>query len=627
MQKTRKAALIILWLLLLYSLLRLLFYLLYFSKNDFSGTELVTVIYWGCRMDVSGIFYLNLIFFIYYFLVQDLISARTGRQVTVLLLSVINLPLLAVNFIDLAYYKFNLRRSTVDLFRVAGDSLHALGAFWKTWWYLFVLFIALSFATVKVFNHVLKENNHRKDGYLKRNLLPCLCFLLVMGLLARGFSDRPIIPSTPLLYLPAQYQSLATNSTITILYSVVRRQTRLKEKRYFPDSGLDSVFTIRHQLNSAEPFNKMNVVVFIMESFGKEYLDDRDPLRTRTPFIDSMMAESIVCSNAYANGLESNKGIVALLGGIPPFFDEPFYYSSYSNNSFRGIGTLLKEEGYNTNFFMGAGYDHFGFARFSKLLGIDNYYSMNDYGNNSHYDGSWGIYDHYFLPFAASQLIKKQSPFLCVIFNISTHFPYKLPDSLKAQFTIKGQGSPQNSISYYDYSLRLFFDIIKKESWYKKTIFVFTADHNVFLHGREKASLYKNFSIPIFFHLPGQRIHQAKDKPVQQLDIIPTVLDLLHYKQPFMSFGQPVSDTGRGIVINHFGDLYQAIDSSYLLGYNEKTEQPAYLYNFKSDTALVKNLLLKGELPDQHAVKMLEHLRAVIQYFNYSMIKNKLYIK
>ena len=265
-----------------------------------------------------------------------------------------------------------------------------------------------------------------------------------------------------MLYLPAQYQALATNSTITILYSLVKRQTILKEKNYYPVSGLDTLFTIRHQLKSAEPFNKMNVVVFIMESFAKEYADDRDPLRAKTPFIDSIMAESIICNNAYANGLESNKGIVALLGGIPPFFDEPFYYSSYSNNSIRGIGTLLKEEGYNTNFFMGAGYDHFGFARFSKMLGIDNYYSMDDYGNNSHYDGNWGIYDHYFLPYAARQMVKKKSPFLSVIFNISTHFPNTLPDSLKAQFTIKGQDASQNSISYFDYSLRLFFDINKK---------------------------------------------------------------------------------------------------------------------------------------------------------------------
>ena len=79
MRKTRKAVLIFLWLVLLYSFLRLVFFLLYFSKNDFSATEMATVIYWGCRMDISGIFYLNLGFFIYYFLLQDLLPARRKK--------------------------------------------------------------------------------------------------------------------------------------------------------------------------------------------------------------------------------------------------------------------------------------------------------------------------------------------------------------------------------------------------------------------------------------------------------------------------------------------------------------------------------------------------------------------
>ncbi|GAC1427393.1 MAG: hypothetical protein NVSMB7_04240 [Chitinophagaceae bacterium] len=448
------------------------------------------------------------------------------------------------------------------------------------------------------------------------------------GILARGLSSRPIIPSTPLLYLPAQYQPLATNSTITVLYSLFKRQTSLKEKNYYTASRLDTLFTIKQQFSPALPFNKMNVVFFILESFAKEYMDKKDPLQAKTPFLDSIMAESIVCNNAFANGLESNKGIVALLAGIPPFFDEPFYYSPYSNNNIRGIGTLLKEEGYNTSFFMGAGYDHFGFARFSAIMGIDNYYSMNDYGNSRHYDGNWGIYDHYFLPYTARQIAKKKTPFFSTVFTISTHFPYTLPDTLKKQFTIKGQGAEQNSMSYLDYSLRLFFDVIKNEPWYSNTLFVFSADHNIFWHLKEKATLYKSFRIPLFLYLPGQRIHKEINKPVQQLDIVPSILDLLHYNHPFMSFGKSVFDTlSPGIAVSHFDDLYQAIDSSYLYGYNEKTEKPAYLYHFRSDTALEEDLLIKGRLPDQHAIKLEEHLKALMQYFNYGMIKNKLYIK
>ena len=625
MEKIRKSLLIVIFLMLLYALLRILFYQMHFSKTGIAGKQLLTVFYWGWRMDITGIFYANALFFLYYFLVHDFIPRRLRQALSVAFLAVVNLPLLAVNIIDLAYYQFNLRRSTIDLFSVLRGSFSAVGAFWKNWWWLFVLFILLSVVSVMVFSYLMKDKELRKCSF-KQNLAAAVCFLLPAVLLARGWSDRPIIPSTPILYIPANYQALATNSTVTLLYSIVKRQTTLLEKNYY--TRPDSLFTARRQYNAGATFIKKNVVVFILESFSKEYTEKNDPLHAQMPFLDSVMAESMVCENAYANGLESNKGLMAVLGGIPPFFDEPFYYSRYSNNKIRGVGALLKEQGYNTSFFMGAGYDHFGFARLAAMLGIERYYSMKDYGNKKHYDGNWGIFDHYFLPYAARQLSGTAAPFFSSLFTISTHFPYTLPDTLKKQFTIPGQGAAQNSMSYLDYALRLFFETASKQPWYNNTLFVFTADHNLYWHASEKASLYKTFRIPVFFYMPGQRQHMSIRKPVQQMDIIPSVLDLLHYPQPFMSFGKSAFDTlSPGSAIGHFNDIYQMIDSSYIFGYNEKTEQPAYLYNFRTDTALINNLLAPGQLPSPQAASMEEQVKAQLQYFNYSMIKNKLYIQ
>ena len=632
MQKTRSAVLIFLFLLLIYSLLRMIFYFSYFEKSDLSWADFGRIIYWGCRMDIAGLFYLNSGFFVYYFIFKDLLYVKYQKRVTVLLLSFINISFIAINIIDLAYYKFNLRRSTVDLFRIVKDSLNATGSFLIVYWYLLALFLLLSAAVILVFNFILKNDKANTRAsllqYIISNILPCLFFLFFSGLLARGISSRPILPSTPLLYLPAQYQPLVNNSTVTVLYSFFKSQKKLDEKKYYPNSKLDSLYTINRKFDSTAPFNKKNVVVIILESFAKEYVEDGDALRVKTPFIDSLMKESIVCKNAYSNGLESNKGIVALLASIPPFFDEPYYYSVYSNNNIRGIGSILKEEGYSTSFFMGAGYDHYGFAKFSKMIGIDNYFSGLDYGNQKHSDGNWGIYDHYFLPYAGRQFKQLKKPFFSVVFNLSSHYPNKIPDTLKERFTIKGQNVQQNSISYVDYSLRLFFEEIKEDPWYKNTLFVFSADHNFFWHAKEKAGLYKNFRIPIFFYLPGQCVRKELNKPVQQLDIVPSILDLLHYGHSFMSFGRSVFDTiHTGVALNNFNGLYQILDSSYIFGYDEKSERPAYLYNFKADPSLTTNLLKAGQGFNQRSAEMEEKIKAVIQRFNYSMINNKILVE
>jgi phosphoglycerol transferase MdoB-like AlkP superfamily enzyme len=624
MHKLKKAGALLFFLLLLYSFLRILFYLSYFRTTTVSGVDTLVAFYWGFRLDWTAVFYSNAVFFVFYFFVQDILARRWQKTVGMALFLLSNLPMLAVNIIDLAYYKFNLRRSTIDLFSVLKGSLHANGAFWKEWWYLFVLFLLLCAICIGFFLRWSNKGDAAAGNYFRFSFLPGVCFLMVSGLVARGFTSRPIIPATPLLYLPAACQSLAGNSTITLMYSVLNRQTTLKEKDYFGGTRPDSRFAAAQQLRPAKDFNKKNVVIFVLESFAKEYLDKQDSLHAATPFLDSILNESIVCTNAWSNGLESNKGLVAILGSIPPFFDEPFYYSRYANNSFRGIGTMLKEEGYNSQFFMGAPYDHFGFAKFSAMLGIERYYSMKDYGNSNHFDGNWGIFDHYFLPYAAREIRKKPNPFLSVIFTISTHFPYTIPDTLKARFTIPGQGVEQNSMTYLDYSLRLFFDSISHESWYRNTIFVFTADHNIFWHDDEKYKRYKAFRIPIFFHLPGSPQHINITHTVQQLDIIPSVLDLLNYHKPFMSFGKSVFDTlAQHSAIAKWGDIYQLIDSTYLFGYNERLEKAAYLFNFQKDPALQQNLL--GA--DSISMRSEQQLKAILEYFNYSMIRNKLYVK
>jgi len=628
MRKIKRLLAVFAYLLLLYLLLRLMFFTLYFHRADFAGNALPLAFYWGLRIDISALFYANLLFAICYFLLFNWLPALQRKRCAVWLLSLINIPLLALNMIDLVYYRFNQRRSTIDLFSVLPDSLHAIPGFVKTWWWVFGLFLLLSVLTVAAFNYIFRAENAAHHESLVANLAAAFCFLLLMAVIARGFTDRPIIPSTPLLYLPVQFQPLATNSTFTLLYSMVKRQTSLKEKKYYNQQQLEKMFTAKRQFPQQEVFRPMNVVLLVLESFAKQYVSKNDTLRASTPFLDSIMAQSVVCNNAFANGQESNKGLVAILASLPPFFDEPFYNSPYGNNRLRGIGSILKEQGYATSFFMGAGYDHFGFARLAKLVGIDKYYSMEDYGNSKHFDGNWGIFDHYFLPYAATQMDKMPKPFFSTVFTISTHFPYTLPDTLRQRFTLPGQGIEQNSMSYLDYALRLFFEGIKDKAWFKNTLFVFTADHNIFWYQRQRFTLYKSFQVPIFFYMPGEAQQQSIDVPVQQLDLVPSILDLLHYPKPFMSFGQSVFDTSaQHLVINHFGSYYQLIDSSFLLGYNESTERPEWYYNYKEDPLLNHNLLQPGGGMDSTGRQLMEALKARLQYFNSAMIKNTLYIK
>src|SRR5207244_2398313 len=108
---------------------------------------------------------------------------------------------------------------------------------------------------------------------------------------------------------------------------------------------------------------------------------------------------------------------------------------------------------------------------------IDDYYSGNRQGKHKdQYDGTWGIYDEYFFSYFADEINKKQQPFFSVLFNLSSHSPYKIPESA-SWLKVPDQADHQNSITYVDHSFQKLFDQVKTQPWFNNTIFVFVADH------------------------------------------------------------------------------------------------------------------------------------------------------
>jgi phosphoglycerol transferase MdoB-like AlkP superfamily enzyme len=623
MNRIKRAAAILLLLLLIYSLLRTAFYFFYFKHDALSFITLSKMFYWGLRIDLTILFFLNLPFLIWYLFIERYVPRRLWRVAGLSLLLLPNILMLAVNVIDLAYFRFINRRSTVDLLYVAGDSLDGLGSMVIAYWYLFLFF---GVAVVSLFiagKKCLYVKEADKKGNTPAAYAIAVCALVVMGVVARGVGGRPILPATPLLYFPAQYQPLVNNSSYTFLYSLLKRQQQLTLKKYYPEPVLDSLFTIERQYNHTTPFVKKNVVVFILESFSAALLQPGNRYRAHTPFLDSIIAQSTWCANGYANALMSNQGIVSILASLPPLLDEPYFHSVYSNNVIRGLGTLLKEQGYRTHFFMGAGPDHFGFGKFCRMIGIDQYHSGNDYNDNRYHDGHWGIYDHKFMPFAAGVLNREKKPFLSVLFNLSSHDPYVLPADLRQRFDYPGQAAFQKSVAYVDYSLRLFFDSVKQTDWFRNTLFVFTADHTNYETLGNTKNGFTAYRIPIFLFDPAEPVYKLINKPVQQLDLVPTILDRLHYSQPFMAFGRSVDDTAANYLITRPGSLVQVMDSAGLLGYNPLSDQPVYLYHPHEDPALQRNLLGDSRYAGE-SQRLERYLRAIVQRYNNSLIKNRL---
>ena len=562
---------------------------------------------------------------------------------------------IAINILDAGYFRFSRHRSNLDLLYVFSDSLGSFKSILAGYWLLLVFFAIMIFILIRTAARTIPGAPRTSSApglhpatpralaahsgsptavppvrLLVFQALVLVAFLFITGLLPGNL----VLPSTPLLSLKADDLPFAQNSAFTFIYSVARRQKELKRVDFFPEQELRTIVSAAHDMGEAkDTFEKKNVVICILESFSRCYLTPGDPMKAVTPFFDSLIGKSIFFPAAHANGYTSNQGIVAILAGLPSFIDEPFYYSEYANTPLRSIGNILKEKGYNTNFFMGAGKDHFGFGKFTHMAGIDHYYSRADFdedpdsGGDRSYDGNWGIFDEPFLRFGARVLAKKPSPFLAVFFNISSHTPFTIPPSYGDRFDLPGQTPAQRSISYVDHSFQQFFASCRKAPWFRNTLFVFCADHWFDpLNGKTTFNYVNTSSIPIILFDPSRDSGQRNNTLAAQVDLTPTILNLLHYKGSYTGFGKSLLDSAAAnkyVLSKIREDVYQIITGDFVLGYDLKKEKSVYLYRYCGEALQGKDLV-DDNASQQIRAGLERILKANIQCYNQSLIRRRL---
>jgi phosphoglycerol transferase MdoB-like AlkP superfamily enzyme len=184
--------------------------------------------------------------------------------------------------------------------------------------------------------------------------------------------------------------------------------------------------------------NRENVMIIILESFGKEYIGYFNKGKGYTPFLDTLFTKSLVFKYSYANGKRSIDAMPAVLASIPALMSVPYVNTSYQSNNISSIGKLLNKEGYYTAYFHGGRNGTMAFDNFINVSGFGKYYGMNEYPDKSDFDGGWGISDEPFEQFMVREISRNKQPFCVALFTLSSHQPYHFPAKYKKQI----QGRP-----------------------------------------------------------------------------------------------------------------------------------------------------------------------------------------
>jgi phosphoglycerol transferase MdoB-like AlkP superfamily enzyme len=601
---------------------------------DIEFGHLMEILRGGMRFDLTAILYLSSIYLILMLLPLP-VSSRENmdfqeRQVG--LFHIPNIMGIIANCIDIIYIRFTDRRTTCtffrefqhenDLWRVVGHSL-------IDYWYVVLFGLAMITLLVTCTRRVyspMKRPENKKLYYIRETVIFLLSIYFTVIGIRGGFGKytRPITISNAAQYTNTPRETaLVLNTPFSLMKSI--ESEHYVEKHYFPQDELPQHMSPIHSPNTG-PMKTDNVVVIILESFSTEYIGfynrDRAGYTGYTPFLDSLLSQSVTFDYTYASGRKSIDGMPSVLSSIPMLI-EPYIVTPYSTNSISSLAERLNGKGYVTAFFHGAPNGSMGFQAYARAAAFQQYFGMDEYDHRADFDGTWAIWDEPFMQYFAHTMSTLHEPFMTALFTASSHHPFRVPDEYEEVFP-EGTHPIHETIGYTDYALRRFFETARQQPWYDHTLFVFTGDHTNALSFPEYTNSRGLYQVPVAFFHP-QMEPALRAEVASQTDIMPSILDYLGYDEPYFAFGENIltAQKTHPYAVCYNEPLFQIFSDSLLLQFDE--EKVVNVYDYHADRCLRHNIT--DSIDPERIAPMEDYLKAYIQQYVHRMIHDELTVK
>ena len=619
----------------LYTISRLFFYLVNVDLYpNVSVSHLLEMLAGGLRFDLTALLYLNSLYLLLILLPLPA-TIRNHQKYLCTAKWAFWLPNILgfiANCMDIVYVRFTDRRTTCTIFtefQNDGNLISIIGQSMWQYWYVTLFGIAILTLLIICTRKKWHVATPRKLWiyYVVETLLMLTTIYFVVIGIRGGFGKytRPITISNAMQYTNTpQETAILLNTPFSLMKSL--ENTTYVHPHYFSEEEAELLFSPIHidEIEENGRLGKVNVVVLILESFSKEYIgfynQHIDGYKGYTPFLDSLLAQSVTYTHSFASGRKSIDAMPSVLSSIPMLI-EPYIVTPYSTNAVSSLAACLKEKGYATAFFHGAPNGSMGFQAYARSAGFEQYLGMDEYDGIEAFDGTWAIWDEEFLQYYARSMNQMQQPFMTAVFTASSHHPFRVPKQYEEVFP-KGTQPIHQCVGYTDHALHAFFAYAKQQDWYENSLFVLTADHTNQVSIPEYATAKGLFEVPIAFYSPRwNQGYLHNYGAVSQTDIMPSVLAYLGYSKPFFAFGDDVLTKEKkhpyAVCYNH--PVYQLLSDSLLLQFDGK--KVCATYSYQNDPMLQHNLV-----EETNTEEMETYLRAYIQQYIYRLITNQLTI-
>lgn len=488
---------------------------------------------------------------------------------------------------DIPFFEqFRIRLNAVMFNYVNGDMGFVVRMVGGEWQYILFSVAAIAVAGLFIFANMRLARRWAID-YIetshRRTTIILILLLLIIPLSIRGRLSRksPIRVGTAYISNNAFINQLGLNPVFTLMRSTLDMSGNNFEvhesgrARAFSawELGRDKDFGRRFEAHDSP---MTNVVVILMESNTADRLRSEGDTEGLIPNLDTLITRGLYFRNAYSTGIHTYNGVYSTLTSFPSYLDKHTMKSSIIPE-LHGIMDQMMQCGMTTMFFTTHDAQFDNMSGFARGNGVQHVVSEPDY-DGSEIVSTLGVPDHVMFDKALALLDAQHSagrPFCAVLLTSSNHPPYNVPDDI--DFVPHSRDASTRVTEYADWAMRRFVDKASTREWFDSTLFVITGDHGKAIENNYAIPLSYNH-IPILFYSPANIEPQQRDDMASQMDIMPTVADMLGMEFVNRSFGIDLMRETRRMVPFSTDDNLAAIDSDWFFVYNNSTKME-YLYD------------------------------------------------
>ncbi len=441
-----------------------------------------------------------------------------------------------------------------------------------------------------------------------------LSLLLFVIALRGGLQERPIDWGYAMFSEDHLANQIALNSIFFLGRSVIElsSENNLRKSLHFSSNesalantkkliaGTNEIFLEENSLkrrlvtkNSITP----NIVMVILESHVGSFCGYLNPVEKRvTPVLDSLAYQGIAFTRCFANGQRSAFGISSILMSWPVLPGLPLISQIEATKRVPCLATELSGLGYKNIFLYGGDSQFDNMQGFAFSNGYDRVIDRDDLPSMP--GTMWGIYDHFVFDYAKQLLDEATDPLQLTLFTTTNHQPWEFPESYNSRVPDFSDVSFRNgdvhrTMSYVDVVMGEFMASASTAPWFDNTIFVFVADHGLTVY-RDQFEDLRNGLIPLVIYAPGIITEpQLIERPVSQVDILPTLFGIIGYPEPFIAMGRDVLNNDGAFASRITNDYMLWLEEDYL--YSEILGQSSILWRIDDYDSMSKSQVQESD--------------------------------